>query len=334
MQTHLRAAMALALAACASPSPGAMSPPACALSEADRAWLDRAVDAWRFTSSEITGLGQTPGFKAVIFDGQCTLESSDALAGARGDPVTWQATPHTGVVALPNGQEMPVAVASATISAERVTFFVMSAPSIWRAAGIDRGGPVALEDTMIAVLLHEASHVAQSGPYRSRIEALFQQYNLPDTFDDDSLQRHFRGNAEFTGSITRETELYFAAAAAESESSARQLAREARALMRARQARWETGDLAYFIEAEDIWLTLEGSGQWAGYQWLTHPAGGGVSAEDAMVGFRRGGGWWSQSQGFALALAVDRIVGSRWRRHVFGDGAHTLLELLDQAIAE
>jgi hypothetical protein len=32
-------------------------------------------------------------------------------------------------------------------------------------------------------------------------------------------------------------------------------------------------------------------------------------------------------------MALDRIVGPSWKRHAFGDGARTVLEMLDDALA-
>jgi hypothetical protein len=33
-------------------------------------------------------------------------------------------------------------------------------------------------------------------------------------------------------------------------------------------------------------------------------------------------------------MALDRIVGPAWKAHAFGDGARTVLEMLDAALAE
>jgi hypothetical protein len=101
--------------------------------------------------------------------------------------------------------------------------------------------------------------------------------------------------------------------------------------MRERQARWLVGDDAYFAEAEDIWLTFEGAGQWTGYQWMIHPRGGAQPVADAMARFTKGR-WWSQTEGFALAMALDRIAGPKWKRHAFQDGARTVIEMLDDAL--
>jgi len=79
---------------------------------------------------------------------------------------------------------------------------------------------------------------------------------------------------------------------------------------------------ANFIEAEDIRLTFEGAGQWTAYQRLIHPRGAVQPPEEALARFQKGP--WSQTEGFAVVMALDRIAGPRWKRHVFCDGTRTL----------
>lgn len=318
--------------ACASAprAPGPMPAlPECAVPSTDRAWIDRSLEAWRFVSTEITGIGTVPDFEAILFSRDCVLRSVNALSSPSADGVIWTATPHTGTISLPHGSEIPAGVTSFTSGEEGSTFFVMSTPTVWTAAGVGEGA--SLETTMVAVLLHEASHVAQIGPYGPRLGALIDRYSLPDSFSDDTLQERFASNEEFASSVKRETQLFLEAAAAEDSSEARRLAREARQLMRARAERWLVGDDAYFIEAENIWLTFEGAGQWVAYQWMVNPLGGARPSAEVMARFS-GGRWWSQTEGFALVLALDRIAGPGWKRHAFGDGARTVLEMLDEEI--
>jgi hypothetical protein len=317
---------ALAASACAS----APAPVPCALPETDRAWVDRALEAWRFASREITGIGRVPDFQAIFFSADCVLRSGNALSTPIAEGVTWAANPHRGTIALPNGSEIPAGVTSFASGEKGLAYFVMSTPSVWQAAGVGEGP--GLETTMVAVLLHEASHVAQTGPYGPRLGALIERYGLPDSFSDDTLQERFQANPEFAASVKQETRLFLDAAAAEDDREARTLAREGRRLLRERQARWLVGDDAYFVEAEDIWLTFEGAGQWTGYQWLIHPRGGAQPPAEVMARFTRGR-WWSQTEGFAVVMALDRIVGPSWKRHAFGDGARTVLEMLDDALA-
>jgi hypothetical protein len=322
----LALAAVLTLGGCAAVT----APPACALPERDRIWRDRAVEAWHFSARELTGIGRVPNFQAIFFSADCVMKSANALAGRDGNSVTWTATPHKGTIALPDGSEIPAGVVSYVYGEKDLMYLVMSTPSVWEAGGVGQG--TALDTMMIAVLLHEGSHVAQTGPYGPRLGALIERYKLPDSFNDDTMQNRFRENAEFAASVKRETELFLEAAVAKDDASARNLAKEARRLMRERQARWFVGDDEYFAEAEDIWLTFEGAGQWTGYQWMVHPGGGAQPPAEVMAKFTKNR-FWSQTEGFALSLTLDRLVGSRWKQHAFGDGARTFVEMLDDALA-
>lgn len=302
----------------------------CSMSAADRAWIERALEAWRFASREITGIGSVTSSRAIFFDAGCVLTSADALASPSAQGVTWSASPHDGKIRLPDGSDRPVGITSFASGADGLKFFVMSTPSVWRAHGVPEAG---LETTMVAVLLHECSHVAQTGPYGKRLGKLIEENSLPDSFNDNAVQERFSSNAEFTASVKQETSLFLNAAAEPDDAEARLLAFEARELMRERQARWCVGDDAYLVEAEDLWLTFEGSGQWAGYQWMVHAEGGAQKPADVLPRFGRDREW-SQAEGFAVVMALDRIVGPAWKKHAFGDGARTVLEMLDAALAE
>lgn len=326
--------VAIAAAAdCAAPKAVRVHPmppqPACVVPDGDHAWINRALDAWRFTSREITAIGGVPHVKVILFSADCVLMSDSALSSPNSKAVTWSAARHDGKIALPNGSQIPAGVASFAAGEPGSTFFVMATPSVWESAGVGRGPD--LERMLIAVLLHEASHVTQTEPYGPRLRALIAHHALPDSFNDNAVQERFGDEEEFAASVRRETKLFLAAAAAPDHTEARRLAQEARELMRARQSRWQVGDDAYLVEAEDIWLTFEGSGQWVAYQWLTHPAGGATPVAEALPDFARGRDW-SQTEGFAVVMALDRLGGPSWKRHAFGDGAKTVLEMLDDAL--
>ena len=102
--------------------------------------------------------------------------------------------------------------------------------------------------------------------------------------------------------------------------------------MRERAARWFVGKDAYYAEAEDVWLTFEGAGQWLSFHWMIHPRGAARAAADILPDYARGS--WSQAEGFAVVMALDRVAGPGWKRHAYGDGAQTVLEMLDAALDE
>lgn len=315
----------------AAESVTATAPQACGVSAEDRAWLDRSVTAWR---NRLSRLGPPGGIRrrtAIIFDSQCMLTSDDAMQSA--GPVTWTASPHDGMVTLPDGQRMPAGVTSFAGGDNQTGFFVMSTPSVWQQGGVP-GGPMGLETLMTAVMLHEGSHILQLNTYMQRITDLSLRNALPDSFSDDSIQKRFESEPEFKASVERETDLLFSAAAAPDDATARQLAKAARKLIAERQSRWFTGQDAYLAEAEDVFLTLEGSGQWQGFEWLISSDGAALAPDAAMSGFGRRSKWWSQKEGLALFLVVDRLYGPAWRGDVFGPGTLTGLQWLDSALVK
>jgi len=318
----------LAIIVSALISAGALPAP-CHLSNGDQAWLDQSMRAWNYASTHLSGIGHVKKIEAIIFDKDCVVTSKTAMNGG---PNVWTAHLHGGQIQLPDGNKTPAAVTSFAGSDDKTgtSFFVMSTPSVWRAAGKDGKG-TSLENLMTAVMLHEGTHVAQMPTYGREIGKIAERNHLPESFNDDSIQAEFGKNLEFTASVERESLLLFNASQAKTRAEAVRLARSALDMMKARQARWYTGKDAYQTEAEAVWLTLEGSGQWLAYTWEVDPRGGRVRSADVLPGFKNDR-WWSQREGFAAFMAVQRLTGSTWRREAFHGGGKTIVQMLEDAV--
>lgn len=312
-------AAALALAASAGCEPAAT----------DRRWVEEARAAWRLQLRRIPELVPPPRVSVILFDRRCRWVSSDAL-GRQGQ-ARWAGTVHGGRVLLADGSRIPARVVSlAGESNGGGPSFAMALPSVWAAEG-SRAGPVGLDRLTKAVLLHEASHVAQ-GRLLARVGALVRTAGFGSNFDDDSIQRRFERNAAFSASMKEETRLLFAAAGSSDDAQSRRLASAALDLIKARRARWFRGADARLIGAEDLFLSLEGAGQYVGFTWLIDPAGGAMPSSAAMAGFGQRGRWWSQLQGLALVLAVERLGLPGWRRQLWGTPQLIGTQLLDEAL--
>lgn len=311
--------MAMAAAALASAE--------CKLSLSDQAWIDRSMKAWNYASMRLSGIGHVKKIQAIFFDDKCVVTSTTAMNGGAD---RWTAHSYHGEVPLPGGQSIKPQVISFANSDGGHSFFVMSTPSIWRAAN-KSGKGTTLEKLMTAVIMHEATHVAQMPAYGKEIGAIAERNHLPEDWSDDSIQEQFGKDPEFANSIDRESKLLFDASRAKSRTQAAKLVRSARQLMKARYARWFVGRSAYHAEAEPIWLTLEGSGQWMAYRWLVDPRGGAVPAADVKPGFVSDK-WWSQREGFAAFMALERLTGSKWKQQAFHAGRKDVLQMLDEAV--
>lgn len=301
----------------------------CSFSAEDTRWTEEAIAAWHHVNKTISQVSHIPPFDILFFDDVCQSLSPDALATE--GKATWHSKPHGGMVTFPDGDKMPPMVNSFTMSSEinGQTFFVMSTPSVWRSGGVKSA--MGLTMLMTPVMLHEAMHAIQSPTYGKQIEALSKKYDLPDDFNDDSVQKLFKENPDFTASVLAEIDLLLKAAHAPTDTEAHALARAAQNKIQARYDTWFTGDAEKYRAIDDIWLTMEGSGQWVGYKWLSDPQGGGLTKETALKEFGQRGKWWSQNLGFALFMAIDRLSDD-WKKDAFGSGERTVLTLLDEAL--
>jgi hypothetical protein len=300
----------------------------CTMGAADRAWLERALAGWAVAEREALRLTPTPLPAAVVFDARCAFT---APAGAAG-PVAWRGAAHGGRVALPDGKALPPAVTSfaAPAGPNGGAFFVMALPSVWRAQGVRSG--LGLEGLMDAVLLHELTHTRQFYYAAPTLAELTRRYGLPDDLSDDSLQRAFGDDSAYAAAYAAERDLLYAAAAAPDTAEARRLAGAALARLRARRARWFVGDSARWAPLDEIFLTMEGLGQWAAYAWLVGPRGPRLAPAVAQRELRRGGRFWTQDEGLALLLAVDRLVPG-WQALAFAERPLTAEALLERAAA-
>lgn len=304
----------------------ASAPLDCAMAAEDLDWIDRSVDAWRDVSRRRLRLPGEADPTAIFFDRRCVLTGAGVMSGAsaKGE---WRSAPHDGDIPLPDGSRAPATILSfaAPYDDGQSVFFTMSAPSIWKAERVD--SPLGLETLMTGVLVHEMTHTAQFGSFGARIDALAARWGFGDDLNDDVVQKRFRDNPEYSAAVEKEISLLYAAAAAPGESEARALAREAKAAIDARRARWLVGDDERFLELEDIFLSMEGTGNWAAVAWLTDSAGPGVNLDAAVSEFGRRGGRWSQNEGTAIYLVIDRLTEG-WQARAFGDEALTAFELL------
>jgi hypothetical protein len=293
--------------------------PACAIDPADRDWLTKAPGAWALVEHDAFGLqpaARQPAF--ILFDHVCAYRSLDG--------VRWTAEVHGGEIKLPDGDGLSPQVASFAAAGENASpFMAMALPTIWRAGGVT--SEMGLESMMFAVFAHEMAHTRQFDGYNARFDRIAEVAGLGDDFNDDVIQDRFGADADFVASVARERELLFLAAEEKDAVTAKALAREALELLRVRQARWFIGDKAAFAELEDVFLTLEGVGQYAGYSWLTNARGGGFSHDAAVAGMRRGGKRWSQDEGLGIFLVLDRLDHD-WPARAFGTPPRTALEML------
>ncbi len=97
-----------------------------------------------------------------------------------------------------------------------------------------------------------------------------------------------------------------------------------------RQQKYFTGDKEILRSIDDFFLTMEGVGQFTMYAWLIHPAGGHLTAKNALAGVRRGKKWWSQDEGLSLFLVLNRLSKTKyWASFMFGNKTVSVIDLIN-----
>lgn len=316
-------ALLLALAAwVGSAAVPALAHEDCQMAEPDRAWLSSALAQWQVTAMRDLKRDRITLPTVFAIDARCTytLEQGD-WSGLTG-------TPHGGEANLPEGPTLPVGPVSFAYGSNR---FVMSLPSVWREAGVI--SPFGLENLMTGVLLHEIMHTMQSDLVTDVLEPIARDAGVADELSDDLLQERFAGRADYVAAFREETAVLFAAADASDVAMARALAAHGLHMMRARHKRWLSGKNAHFGVFDDGFLTMEGAGQWLMYRYFLSLPEGRDAPEKVMDAVRRGGKWWSQDEGLALMLTLDRLLPN-WQERIFSDPEWRAENLLAAAIGE
>jgi hypothetical protein len=293
----------------------------CEMSASDAAWLRSAQAAWEQVS--IKDLRLSAAWPRVVtFDRTCQYGFEP------NQPLHLDGSRHAGVVRLPDGKSIPVAVTSfaAPDPSGRTAFFVMALPSLWRDAGIQ--SKLGLETLMEGVLVHEMMHTRQSEFVTPLLDGLTARFQLPEDISDDSLQQQFGSNPEYVAAYQSERDLLYEAAAEPDASKAKALAARALKQMGARHARWFTAENAKWAPLDEVFLTMEGIGQFAAFSWFkTRP---GVAPDVALAEARRGGRFWTQEEGLALFLVINRFVPD-WQEQSFKPNPTLGQALLAQA---
>ncbi len=210
----------------------------------------------------------------------------------------------------------------------------MALPSVWRAAGIK--SELGLDRLLDGVLLHEMMHSRQSVAAGPPIAALEASGKLPAELSDDSLQDSFKSNPAYVAAYQAEVDLLYRALFEPDRKKARSAMRRALDMMSNRQQRWLGGPSGEWARADNIFLGMEGLGQWLFYRWTARVVA--VRADRrpdvaAVNATRRGRKQWSQDEGLALFLLLDRFKPD-WRSgHAAADPTQ-LRALLDAALTK
>jgi hypothetical protein len=324
---------------------------ACALSSADAAYVQSALDGWTTIARDLLRIPAQDLPWMVLYTRDCAYHLApdatlplgregralDVRLTYAGRPVVVRAIPSKDGVRLPDGASLPVAgVAYTSVygpEGREKAYFVTALPDVWKQDPKYRDDPEDWPPFVLEVLSHELVHTRQMVAIMKRLEELKQRLPaIPSTVNDDWLQKQFEPVPGVGATVRAEVELLHQAAADPDAERGRALARTALGLMRARRATYYGEKDAAYSAMEDVFLNMEGVACWSAFQ-LARTRDPGTPAARVLERFRGNRKFWSQEEGLALFLALDRFEPA-WRARVFPPELASPVELLAAAVAE
>ncbi len=320
----------------------------CALETVQREWIQRALDSWHRISVGDLRLEEAPLPWMLLFDASCVwhLAPGDTVSveaepfdsgltfdeGSGKRAVIVRARRHDGILTLPDGKQIPAEpLASAGVyRAGAASYFAMALPDVWRRDPRHASMPEP-ERFFHGVMTHELVHTRHLPQILGPIDAGARRLpQTPAQIDDDVIQTRFHEVPGFADAVAAETALFYEAVAAIEVKTRRALVARALVKVRERHARFFVGADLPFADLEDLFLAMEGAGQWAAYRATKARAGSNTTDAEAIE-FVRDHKYWSQEQGLALFLLLDAMIPD-WPARVLGAEAATPLALLREAL--
>ncbi len=293
--------------------------------------------AWTLLCEQVFKLDKMEPVTFVFFDDQyvyatstVTIPQGHLVEGPHlmNLHLQWRKDLHHGKLTLPDKSEAPVQVmafAKPLSSAQEQAFFVMPLPGYWAKTGLT-SRQLGLGNLLTGIFIHEFSHTQQMRNFGRSITALEKLQPSEPEFSDNIIQDLFGKDSVYVKEYAKEVALLY-----ESVDGAfrPQSAQEALRIMAHRHARYFINKERKLNEADGLFLTMEGLGQYAMYRWLLHPEGANISKKTAIEGVRRGKKIWSQEQGFALFLVLEQLAPvEKWGKDLFGEKTISVVTLL------
>ncbi len=295
--------------------------------------------AWELVSKEVYGIHQLHEVDFVFFDNQFLYSTSNISipggATIAGLPLLnrsfeWYQQKHGDSIRLPDSSVIPVGLLSFAGEAKGKAFFVMPLPSFWEEAGV-KSAELGLSNLVTGVFLHEFSHAQQMQNFGKQMSKDEQAYDFGVPFDDDLIQHIYGKDSAYVALFRQELNAFYKSV--DNDILDTTALKHGLVLMEQRWQQYLHRKQAHLPVLDQFFLTMEGVGQYSMYSWLVHPKGANLDRLTAMNGVRRGKKWWSQEEGLAMFLALERLETAKvWGQKMFGDEIFSVIQLLRKAI--
>lgn len=304
--------------------------------------LPQWFSAWSLVYTDIYKINEIQPVEFVFFDDQyvystssVTIPEGTSIKGFNLLNLTlnWKKASHHNLITLPDQTSVPVGIMSFAAeipTGQHQSFFVMPLPSFWKKMGVE-SKELGLDNLTTGIFLHEFAHTQQMKNFGKRITQFEKENKSGMHVNDDMVQNIFSKNNTYLDLFQSEIDHFYNSVIGKELN--RKYLSKGISLYHERQKTYFKDQYQQLVEMDDIFLTMEGVGQYSIYRWLIHPQGGRLDEHTALVGVRRNKKWWSQEEGLALFLILERIKDPQlWAKDMFGSGMITAIELIKSNI--
>ncbi len=307
-----------------------------------RQTVPKWFSAWNLVSKEVYGLKTFDKVDFILFN-EKTLYSTSDITIPNGEKILipqilpysfkWKKDELKENIMLPNGKPVEVGLmsfASEYKSKNAKSFFVMPLPSFWKQAGVS-SKELGDDNLITGIFTHEFSHSQQIKNFGTKISEFEKLNNFGIDFSDDIVQNLFKDNEKYVSVYLEEIKLLENAIVENNWQIKKDLIKKALSHLKMRQEKFFVGKYSNLIEIDNLFLTMEGLGQFTMYSWLVNKKGANLQKTAAIDGVRRKKNQWSQDEGFLLFLLLEQLSSPRnWGNSMFGDKIETVVQLIEK----
>ncbi len=213
---------------------------------------------------------------------------------------------------------------------DQKTFCIIPLPSIFHK--LEGLGTVAeMDELFLGIALHEMTHTRQLSFLMGQIKRLSKRYPVPEHLDDNLLEDTFGKDKAYVQRFNREMDKLGDAFMADTLAQCKRDMARALTMIQQRRARYFVGKRKVYAPLEEIFLALEGTGMWAHFQMAKENAPAGEDLKTTLMNLAQRTNAWSQVEGLALFLLLDRLVPD-WQVRYFAPNPPSPFALLQEAL--
>lgn len=318
-------------------------PAQCELSDADSRWINKFLKGWELVTHDFLQSDPEPLPRIVLFNSCCVWQLgipdslpetkvSGSSISFKGNTVGVHAAPHPGTITLPNDDVIPADIIAVAFPYRegKSAFFTLALPELWQ------NHPVASKDPhlkirLLSVALHEMIHTRQLPALSRIVKKLSERYELPDQFDDDIIEHRFREVPGYRQMFEKERDLLYKAVDETDTTRRDSLIIEALLVADERHKQFFTGNNTPFQKIEGLFLNMEGIAEWVRFKYHQNDPEWPMNDEEILSFLRGSDNNWSQDEGLALFLLLDKIL-PQWQDRVLGPDMPSPFDLLRESI--